>query len=171
MNKRKINIFEEAPWILECLPKGILLTTKANGKANTMTIGWGAIGIEWGLPIFTAYVRESRYTHQMLENNPAFTINVPLKGMDVRKIVGFCGTQSGRDVDKFAAMDLHAVDGSEIDVPGIAELPLTIECKVILSEDQNDQDLPDVIRKRYYPQGDYHTIYYGLIADAYIIEK
>ena len=62
--KLEINPWEYAPQIMEQLPKGILLTTKANDKVNTMTIGWGALCIQWGKPIFIAYVRKSRYTKQ-----------------------------------------------------------------------------------------------------------
>lgn len=51
--KRKIDVFEYAKDITTAISKGILITTKAN-KINAMTIGWGSLGIEWGLPIFTA---------------------------------------------------------------------------------------------------------------------
>ena len=62
--KRKIDPFEYAGEICKALPAGILLTTKRGEEVNTMTIGWGHIGIEWKVPIFVAYVRESRYTKQ-----------------------------------------------------------------------------------------------------------
>lgn len=45
--KEKIDVFEKAPEILRNLQKGILLTTKAGDQVNTMTIGWGTLGIEW----------------------------------------------------------------------------------------------------------------------------
>lgn len=31
-----------------------------------MVIGWDGIGTNWGLPVFTAYIREGRYTRQCL---------------------------------------------------------------------------------------------------------
>ena len=68
--KREIDVWEYAGTILEALGKGILMTTKADGVTDTMTIGWGTLGIEWGKPIFIAYVRESRYTKELLEKNP-----------------------------------------------------------------------------------------------------
>ena len=50
--KQEINVFEYAKEITSAIPKGILITTKVD-KVNSMTIGWGSLGIEWGLPIFT----------------------------------------------------------------------------------------------------------------------
>ena len=54
--KKIINAFDYASDICNAMKKGILLTTAADGKVNTMTIGWGFIGVEWGKPIFVALV-------------------------------------------------------------------------------------------------------------------
>ena len=50
--KRKINLWDYAPQILTELKTGVLLTVKADGEVNTMSIGWGTMGIEWQKPIF-----------------------------------------------------------------------------------------------------------------------
>ena len=172
--KREINVWEYAGTILEALGKGILMTTKADGITDTMTIGWGKLGIEWGKPIFIAYVRESRYTKELVEKNPEFTINVPYGAFN-KEILGFCGTKSGRDVDKFAAMGLTTEEGQTVSVPAIKELPLTLECKVIYQEDQNLSALKPDLREHSYPAGtveenNFHTAYYGEITAAYIVE-
>ena len=41
------------------------LNVGSNGQMNSMTIGWGTIGILWGHDrhIVTVYVRKSRFTH------------------------------------------------------------------------------------------------------------
>ena len=173
--KRKVNVWDYAGKIAEAMNPGILATTKANGKVNTMTIGWGTLGIEWGRPIFILFVRESRYTRQMLAANGEFTINVPLDGCD-KQILSYCGTKSGRDTDKIADLNLTLEEPETISVPGIKELPLTLECKVIYQQDQNPDAILPEIQKRSYPpffpdgRGDYHTAYYAQILDAYIIE-
>lgn len=77
----KINVFEYSREILEALNKGILITSKYEDKVNTMTISWGALGIEWSKPMFTIYVREHRFTKSLLDKNPEFTVNVPLGDM------------------------------------------------------------------------------------------
>ena len=173
--KKQVNAFDYAADICKALPKGILITTKNGDFVNTMTIGWGHLGIEWGKPIFVAYVRESRHTKTMLENHGEFTINVPLGNVD-KNILGFCGTKSGRDLDKIQELGLQLVDSDVVSVPGIAELPLTLECKVIYKQKQDLSAIPEEIIKRYYPADDtgfqdYHYAYYGEIVNAYVIEE
>ena len=172
--KQKINVWDYAGKILEQTGKGVLLTTKADGKVNTMTIGWGTLGIEWGKPICTVFVRQSRHTKTMLDKNGEFTINVPMEAID-KNILSLCGTKSGRDLDKIAQLGLTLEEPQTISVPGIKELPLTLECKVIYQQDQVLDAIDPDSRSRYYGAGtpnenDYHTAYYGLITAAYIIE-
>ena len=178
--KREVNAFDYAGEICKAMPKGILMTTKHDGFVNSMVIGWGHIGIEWGRPIFVAYVRESRYTKEMVENHGEFTINVPMGEFD-SSIIKVCGTKSGRDMDKVKELDLHLVESEHVSVPGIAELPLTLECKVIYKQKQDLSAIPAAILDRYYPEipgadfdgqsRDYHYAYYGEIIGAYVVEE
>lgn len=172
--KRNIQIWDYAGTILEEIGKGALLTTQADGKVNTMTIGWGTLGIEWGKPICTVFVRKSRYTKQLLDKNPEFTVNVPY-GACAKDILRLCGTRSGRDIDKFHELGLTTEEGQTVSVPGIRQLPLTLECKVIYRQDQDPKAINKENDDRYYAKGspnedDYHTAYYGQITAAYIIE-
>jgi flavin reductase (DIM6/NTAB) family NADH-FMN oxidoreductase RutF len=169
--KKFVDPFDYAGAICKAMSKGILLTTKHDGKVNTMTIGWGMLGIEWGKPIFLALVRESRHTMYMLNGNGEFTVNIPVGEID-KKILGYCGTKSGRDEDKILAMNLTLEDPDKISVPGIRELPLTLECKVLYRQAQNSNGLPQEIISRYYPGEvqDHHTAFYAEIVSAYIIE-
>ena len=73
--KQEINVFEYAKEITSAIPKGILITTKVD-KVNSMTIGWGSLGIEWGLPIFTVYVRTGRFTAEQLQKIFPWTISI-----------------------------------------------------------------------------------------------
>ena len=173
--KRKVELWDEAGHILSNVGKGVLLTSAADGKVNTMTIGWGTLGIQWGKPIFIAFVRRSRYTKELLDKNPEFTVNIPYGQID-KSILSICGTRSGRDMDKFAELGLTPEDPETISVPGIRQLPLTLECKVIYRQDQDPDAINEENTKRYYPipegweKGDYHTAYYGQITAAYVIE-
>lgn len=174
MNKT-VDAFDYAGYICKAMKKGILLTTKSGDKVNTMTIGWGKIGIEWNRPVFIAYVRETRYTKSMLENSGEFTVNIPYGQMD-SNILGYCGKKSGRDTDKIADLGLTLVESDVVSVPGIKELPLTLECRVIYKQAQDLNMLPDEILQRFYPvmdaEGfrDYHITYYGEIVNAYLID-
>lgn len=170
MGKRKISITECADTITECLKKGVFLTTKAGDKINSMVIGWGHIGRIWERPVFIAYVRDSRYTYEMLEQNPEFTVNVAINGFD-KNAFRICGTQSGRDLDKIAEAGLTLEEPEVVTVPGIREFPLTLECKVLYKEEQDASKLPEDIRGQFYSIAtSEHTAFYGEIAAAYIIE-
>ena len=172
--KREVNIWDYAGKILEVMDKGILMTTAADGEKNTMIIGWGHLGIIWGKPTFCAYVRKSRHTKKLVDQSQEFTVNIPLGAID-KNIVAVCGSKSGRDMDKFAALGLETEPGITVSVPGIRQLPLTLECKVLYQQDQDAAAIDETALNRYYTKGtrngeDFHTMYIGEITAAYIIE-
>ena len=72
MTKKEINVLDYSNEINKALNNGYLLTTKGD-NVNTMIIGWGTVGIIWREPIFIAYVRESRYTREILDKTNEFT--------------------------------------------------------------------------------------------------
>ena len=172
--KKNVKIWDYAGKILEGIGKGALLTVKADGKVNSMTIGWGTLGIEWGKPLCTVFVRESRFTKELLDKNPEFTLNIPMDE-DCREILKLCGTKSGRNMDKIEALGLTLEESEAVSVPGIRELPLTLECKVIYKQDQDSAAMNEDALSHYpktpeFPEGDFHTAYYGQIVNVYIIE-
>ena len=56
--KKKIDVFEHMGEILNGVKNGVLITGKADGRVNSMTISWGMVGVEWGKPVFITFVRE-----------------------------------------------------------------------------------------------------------------
>ena len=170
--KKEINAFSYAEKILTEVGKAALLTTKSGNKVNTMTIGWGTMGVEWNKPIFIAYVRQHRFTWKQLRENPEFTINIPMDE-NAKQILSYCGRTSGRDTDKIADLGLTLVEPSVISVPGIKELPLTLECRVLYRQSQEPTSIPAGIREKFYADnipGDYHDAFYAEIVAAYISE-
>ncbi|MCQ5323775.1 hypothetical protein NE593_11655, partial [Megasphaera massiliensis] len=67
--------------------------------------------------------------------NPEFTVNIPVGAFD-RSILGMAGTTSGQDGDKIEKIGLTLVDPEVISVPGIIDLPVTLECRVLFQKDQ-----------------------------------
>lgn len=170
MTKKKIELCDCAGEIVRALRPGILITTKVGGKVNSMTIGWGTLGIIWNRPVFIAYVRDCRFTREMLDKNPEFTINVPVGDFD-RNALGLLGSKSGRDMDKIAAAGLTPVDPEVISVPGLKEFPLTLECRVIYRQGQESGLLPDDIRRSFYRmETAHHICFYGEVVASYMIE-
>ena len=175
--KENINITEYAGLITGMLPKGLLLNTNGD-KFNSMVIGWGHLGTIWSRPTFHVYVRQGRYTKTQLDKTQEFTVSVPLKGI-TRDVFRICGTKSGRDVNKADIFTLEEPRTNH--TPGIREYPLTIECKVLFSQELPLDKIPEDIRKDMYPQDvdgtycmanrDAHTMYIGEIVDAYMIRE
>jgi len=155
--------------MLEQLRIGAFFTTKVGDKVNTMTIAWGGINIVWNKPLFVAYVRFSRDSHEMVEKSCEFTISVPLK-KDMRKALAYCGTKSGRDVNKIKEMNLTLAPGRVVETPVLSDCELHYECKVIYKLPMEHGLIPQDVKERYYRHDDYHMIYYGEIVDSYIIK-
>lgn len=180
MQARQINPYECAGDIVQAVTRGVLLTTKAEGKVNTMVIGWGQLGMLWVKPTFTAFVRTSRASSRMLDINPQFTVNIPVDGGLPKDVFALAGTASGRDHDKIAELGLTLVDAHKIEVPAIAEVPLTLECKVVYRHEMDQSTFPAEAIERFYPSDVTdinspgscytHVAYVGEIVDAYVLE-
>ena len=171
MNKRKFEITEYTDVITSALKKGVFLTSKVGDKVNTMVIGWGHVGRIWERPVFIAYIRDIRYTREMLDINPEFTVNIPVNGFS-KEAFAICGTESGRNMDKIKEAGLTPVIPEVISVPGIKEFPLTLVCRVIYRQEQDAYRLPEDIRRQFYTiETEDHIAYYGEIVSAYIIEE
>ena len=142
-------------------PGELLVAAGKDGKPNAMAIGWGLIGFIWGKPIFTVLVRPSRYTYSLLEESDSFTVCVPAR--EHKKLIGYCGTESGRDVDKFAECQMEALPSTKVSAPGIAGFPLIYECQIVHTNDLIPANLTEEITDSAYPQGDFHRLYFGEI--------
>lgn len=173
--KQFIEPFDYAEQILKAVRKGVLLNTCRDGKFNTMSISWGTMGIQWNLPIFTVFVRGCRHTKPALDATGVFTVSIPLEEAD-KNIIRYCGTKSGRDTDKVADLGLHTEPAEVNGVPGIRELAITLECKVVYAQQQYPDCMLDPEPPSHYPaqtssiEQDYHTAYYGQIVSAYILK-
>ena len=155
--------------------RGAFLTVKDNeGKVNTMTIGWGNVGIDWERPIFTVLVRESRYTHSLLENAEDFTVSIPLDDK-MNKALGYCGSKSGRDFNKYKECNINLVDSKVVNSPAIENCQMVYECKIVYKHNMDMEFLDKDIKNKWYVEvdnkwynpGDCHTIYYGEIVNCY----
>ena len=140
------------------IKEGAFLTAKSGNGLNTMIIGWAAFGIVWRKPIMMVAVRLSRHTFGIIEAAKDFTVTVPAGGME--KEIAFCGSKSGREIDKAAATGLNAFETS----PGIVSFTqarLIIECQKIYYQDLDPQHFLDPTIEKAYPDRDYHRMYLG----------
>jgi flavin reductase (DIM6/NTAB) family NADH-FMN oxidoreductase RutF len=139
----------------------LLVSQGKQGPPNAMAIGWGQIGIIWRKPIFTVLVRPSRYTYTLIEESGDFTVNIVPP--QLKEVVEYCGTVSGRNHDKFKKKGLTALPSLKTKTPIIKECVLCYECQIVNWNDLTPQQLAGPIVSDLYPKGDLHRLYFGEI--------
>lgn len=152
----------------QILPKGAFLTTHDNGKTNTMTIGWGSFGFEWGIPVAEVMVRESRFSKDAIDKNLEFTLTFPYDE-NMKQALAFCGSHSGRDTDKISKCNLDLIKAKIVETPVVACNGLVFECKVIAKTEMTSGSTSTDVLDKWYKNGDLHTFYYASIEDCYEI--
>jgi flavin reductase (DIM6/NTAB) family NADH-FMN oxidoreductase RutF len=95
-------------------------------KPNLITIAWTGIVCSQP-PMLSISVRPERYSHGLISRSGVFTVN--LTTVEMAAATDWCGVKSGRDFDKFAESKLTGLPGREINAPGVAESPVTLECR------------------------------------------
>ncbi len=159
-----INLFEHSEnWFELFKNDWALVTAGTLDNHNSMTIGWGTVGILWRKKIAMIFVRDSRYTYQFTENNGYYTISFYDK--KYKDALSIYGTKSGRDMDKDAACNFHPVELSE----GISyqEARLVIVCKVIYKDVLRPELFLDSSINDCYQTNSYHKMYIGEIISVY----
>ena len=114
-------------------------------KSNIVTIAWaGTINSE--PPMLSISVRQSRYSYDIIKETGEFVVN--LVNDKTVKACDFCGVKSGRDIDKFAALELTKVKGDIVSAPLIGECPINLECKVkqIIPLDSHDMFIAEIVK-------------------------
>ena len=142
--------------------KSALLTViKPDGKINTMTVSWGGSGILWGREVGFIFVRPERYTYEFCHEGSIFSLS--FFGEDEKDILSFCGTKSGRDVDKFEACQLKYTVENGACIFDRAEISVIME-KLYAADLDKDSFVTD-IAKSFYTNGGYHKMYICQIKD------
>jgi flavin reductase (DIM6/NTAB) family NADH-FMN oxidoreductase RutF len=166
VNRTEIPVRDLNANICKLVGDGLLLTCgDFDAKSyNTMTIGWGSMGVIWGKPFFQALVRPTRYTYEFMERHDSFTVTAfSPKHKDALALLG---SKSGRDLDKIKAAGLTPVKSARVKSPGFEEAELVIECrKIYFSDLQPKNFLADYIAGMY--KNDYHRQYFGEILAVY----
>ena len=140
-----------------------LVTSGSEESFNTMTISWGGVGIMWNKPVTFSFIRPQRYTYEFIEKNGFFTMS--FFDESYRKALAFCGSKSGRDVDKVKETGLTPAF-TEDGVPYFAEAKLVLVCKKLYAQDLNEQSIVEDFVKDSYNGDDYHRMYVSEIVKA-----
>ena len=80
-------------------------------------------------PMVMIGIVPTRYSFELIQDIKDFVINIPTS--DLLDAVKFCGSKSGREVNKFGATGLTPKKGKLVASYRIEECPVSLECKVI----------------------------------------
>lgn len=142
----------------------MLVTAGTAERCNTMTASWGGLGVLWGAPMATIYIRPQRYTFEFLEKSDTFSLC--FFPPQYREALALCGSKSGRDVDKIKQCGLTVLT-SEEGTPYFEQAQLALICKKTYWQDlDHTHFLDEAIEQKWYNK-DYHRMYFGEILRAY----
>lgn len=114
---------------LGLVPNPVAMISSGDMKnSNIATIAWTGIINSEPMLVYVS-IRPSRFSHEIITKTKEFVINLPNEKLV--KQADFCGTKSGREVDKFEVCGLTKRQSSKINVPFIEECPINLECKVL----------------------------------------
>ena len=144
----------------------MLLTAGNPNRYNTMTANWGTIGFLWNRPVAVCFIRPQRYTFEFAEKHDYFTLSFFDPGY--REMLDFCGTHSGRDIDKAAHTGLKIIETDKGNVT-FEQARLVLECNKLYADFLRPGGfIMDEIARRNYPGKDYHKFYIGEITGCYV---
>lgn len=133
----------------------MLVTSGSAEKFNTMTASWGGVGFLWNKNVCHVYIRPNRYTYEFVEQNETLTLSFFTEAY--RDALKFCGSKSGRDVDKCKETGLTPMPVGEC--VAFSEARLVIRCRVLYKQDMTESAFLDKSLLVNYKNGDFHRAY------------
>lgn len=140
-----------------------LVTAGDRNRFNTMTVSWGGTGIMWNKPVTFTFIRPQRYTFGFMEENGCFSMS--FFDESFRKPLSYCGSHSGRDVDKVQETGLTPAF-TEDGVPYFAEARLVLICKKLYVQHMREDCIVEGFVKQNYNGDDYHRMYVSEITSV-----
>ena len=114
-------------------------------NANINTIGWCGV-VSTHPPKLSISIRPERYSYNIIKESGEFVVN--LTPASLVEVCDYCGTVTGRVVDKIKKTGLSLIPSSEVSAPPIENCPLSLECKVsqIIPLGSHDLFIADVVK-------------------------
>lgn len=113
--------------LIHPMPAFLVSCAGKDRRPNAIAIAW-LTPVSINPPLLAFAIRPQRYSYDLLQENPAFVVNVMAYAQAVEVL--FCGRCSGRDVNKFATASLTPLPAQIVDAPVIAEALAHVECEV-----------------------------------------
>jgi flavin reductase (DIM6/NTAB) family NADH-FMN oxidoreductase RutF len=128
----------------------VLITSRRGDKMNVMTAAW-QMPVSFKPVLVAVSIGQERFSHELILQSREFVINIP--HIRMLKEVLCCGTQTGREIDKFKVCKLTPVKAQKVKAPLIEECLGNIECNLHSIHEAGD-----------------HTIFIGEVVAASVKE-
>ena len=138
----------------------MLITAGNLDSFNTMTASWGGMGEFWNRRVVFTFVRPQRHTFKFIEREEYFTLC--FFGEEYRKALSYCGSHSGRDVNKAKETGLTPAISQQGSVY-FEEAWLVLECRKAYYQDIDPEKMLYIPPDEIYALKDYHRMYIGEI--------
>lgn len=138
----------------------MLIAAGDESGCNTMTASWGSMGVLWGKPVATCYIRPQRHTLGFVQANDCFSLCFLPEAY--RAQLSLCGSKSGRDMDKIAACGFTTLY-SEQGAPYFAEAELVLICKKCYVDRVKPECFADPAVEAKWYKDDHHHMFIGEI--------
>jgi len=126
----------------------ILVGTYIDGKPNFITVSWAGI-TSANPPTMAIAIRNIRYSLRGIQQNKAFSVNIP--SVSMVKETDYCGVVSGAEWDKVKECNFKIFYGNLDTAPLIEQCPINIECELYQTIDLGD-----------------HSLFIGRIVETYV---
>ncbi len=146
----------------------MLISAGTHQKYNMMTASWGGIGIMWNKNVTNIVLRPQRYTLEFINRSEYYALN--FFGDQCRSALNYCGSHSGRDVDKEKETGLTPVfDGK---APYFSEARLVLICRKLYQQTIDPNGFFDkTLDQQNYPNKDYHEHIIGEIVQVLMADE
>lgn len=127
---------------------GLIVSRRSDGYVNMMPAGW-VMRASGTPPMFATAIARGHYTNELIRQAGEFVIAFPSQGMG--EAIWFCGSRSGRDIDKVAKAGLKLSPAKQVKTPLLADAYINLECRLVSITEAGD-----------------HTIFVGEVVAAHL---
>lgn len=115
-----------------------LVTCGRNEQVNIIAVSF-CMPVSKEPPMVTCAIDKMMYSCEIIEQTQEFVVNVP--PLELQRHIYYCGSHSGRDVNKFKETGLTPLPARYIRTPIIAECVAHMECRITQSVAAGDKCL------------------------------
>lgn len=113
-------------------------------RANIITVGWCGV-LSTRPPRVYVSIRPERHSYSIIDSTGEFVIN--LTPASLVEIADYCGTVTGKKVDKIKKTGLTLIPSEKVAAPTIENCPMALECKVFdkVKSGSHDVFMADIV--------------------------